>query len=414
MIASHRVSPGEVLEKRFRMVRLIARGGMGEVYEALDVVLGTRVALKTLRVEQASSPRALERFRQEASWRGKSGTPTCAGSSSCTSAARRSHRSSSPWTTSRADARREARARGPLARSCRARDRPAGRGRAHRRACRGCRPSRFEGPERHAGSGGGRGRAGGRHRLRDCPCAGRRRGPPGHLGWTRRDAACHGTGAAHRRCRDAGDGHLRARGAHVQLTTGQLPFAGDTPQEVALERARSPPPEPRRVAAQLSETWSQTTRWCLSTAPAQRPQSPEVVIQALLGERAVGGRWRRSVWAVAALVALAALSPVAWRWRHPGTIPPRPALGVLQAANLTGDTDLNWLSVAMPEAVTARASAHGGREAVAGIAGRGEANLDRRADAGPPGRRGVRLRATPAAHGVARYRVPARPELRAR
>ena len=86
-----------------------------------------------------------------------------------------------------------------------------------------------------------------------------------------------------------------------ELTTGQLPFAGDTPQEVASERARSPPPEPRRVAAELSNRWNQTTRWCLSTEPAQRPQSAELVIQALLGERAVGGRRMRSAWVVAAL-----------------------------------------------------------------------------------------------------------------
>src|SRR5215813_5676273 len=64
-VAGARIAPGALLEKRFRIVRLVAMGGMGEVYEALDTVLGTRVALKTLRVELASSPRAIDRFRQE-------------------------------------------------------------------------------------------------------------------------------------------------------------------------------------------------------------------------------------------------------------------------------------------------------------------------------------------------------------
>ena len=59
-VASHRVAPGDVLEKRFRIVRLIARGGMGEMYEALDVVLGTRVALKTLGGAGIESPGARE------------------------------------------------------------------------------------------------------------------------------------------------------------------------------------------------------------------------------------------------------------------------------------------------------------------------------------------------------------------
>src|SRR5579884_3912575 len=42
-----RFTPGDKLADRYRIVRLIARGGMGEVYEAEDEILGTRIALKT-------------------------------------------------------------------------------------------------------------------------------------------------------------------------------------------------------------------------------------------------------------------------------------------------------------------------------------------------------------------------------
>jgi Tol biopolymer transport system component/tRNA A-37 threonylcarbamoyl transferase component Bud32 len=44
-----RFAPSTVLARRFRVVRFISRGGMGEVYEAEDVALGERVALKAIR-----------------------------------------------------------------------------------------------------------------------------------------------------------------------------------------------------------------------------------------------------------------------------------------------------------------------------------------------------------------------------
>src|SRR5271169_664853 len=38
--------PGQLLEARFRIVREVARGGMGIVYEAFDETLDRRIALK--------------------------------------------------------------------------------------------------------------------------------------------------------------------------------------------------------------------------------------------------------------------------------------------------------------------------------------------------------------------------------
>ena len=49
----------------FRIVREIARGGMGIVYEARQVALNRRVALKVLPFAAALDPRSLARFRQE-------------------------------------------------------------------------------------------------------------------------------------------------------------------------------------------------------------------------------------------------------------------------------------------------------------------------------------------------------------
>ena len=56
---------GDLLCERFRVVRFIARGGMGELYEAEDLALGERVALKTIRPDVASDQRMDQRFRRE-------------------------------------------------------------------------------------------------------------------------------------------------------------------------------------------------------------------------------------------------------------------------------------------------------------------------------------------------------------
>lgn len=59
-----RFQPSELVLGRFRIIRPIGKGGMGEVYEAEDLQLGT-IALKTIRHGIASSSDAFERFRQE-------------------------------------------------------------------------------------------------------------------------------------------------------------------------------------------------------------------------------------------------------------------------------------------------------------------------------------------------------------
>jgi serine/threonine protein kinase len=58
---------GDVIADRYRIVRLMGRGGMGEVYEAQDLLLNERVALKTLRGDLAGDETLLLRFHQEIS-----------------------------------------------------------------------------------------------------------------------------------------------------------------------------------------------------------------------------------------------------------------------------------------------------------------------------------------------------------
>ncbi|MFB1293929.1 protein kinase [Mycobacterium sp. pW049] len=57
---------GVTLSGRYRLQRLIATGGMGQVWEGVDSRLGRRVAIKVLKAEYSTDSEFVERFRAEA------------------------------------------------------------------------------------------------------------------------------------------------------------------------------------------------------------------------------------------------------------------------------------------------------------------------------------------------------------
>jgi serine/threonine protein kinase len=57
--------PGEIVADRYRIRGLLGRGGMGEVYEVLDLSLSEHVALKTVRSTISDDPRAVARLKSE-------------------------------------------------------------------------------------------------------------------------------------------------------------------------------------------------------------------------------------------------------------------------------------------------------------------------------------------------------------
>src|SRR3984893_15464670 len=60
---------------KYKLVRVIGEGGMGRVYEAIDPVIGRRVAIKTISLNVVSDAETRSRFFREAQAAGRLSHP---------------------------------------------------------------------------------------------------------------------------------------------------------------------------------------------------------------------------------------------------------------------------------------------------------------------------------------------------
>jgi len=68
------LSTGEIIDGKYRTIRLIGEGGMGAVYEAENIRIHRKVAIKVLHAGVAETAEAVQRFEREAQAAGRIGS----------------------------------------------------------------------------------------------------------------------------------------------------------------------------------------------------------------------------------------------------------------------------------------------------------------------------------------------------
>jgi tRNA A-37 threonylcarbamoyl transferase component Bud32 len=317
-------TPGTRVAGRYLVVRFVAGGGMGEVYEAEDLLLQERVALKAVRRDVAHDPTTAERFRREIQLARRVTHPNVCRifevgfhegvaflSMEYLAGETLSERLDRKGRVTPAEA-------APLLRQL-----AAGLGAAHdagivHRDFKSHNVILVPTPrgERAVITDFGLARAvAGEERVAHAVTrAGDLVGTPAYMAPEQVD------GGAITPATD-----IYALGVVLyELLTGKLPFGGDTPLATAQMRVHEPPPSPRQHVADLDPRWEAAILRCLARAPDQRFATAAEVVDAVTDRplAAPGPRSRRVlVAAIAAAVVAAALAVATVRALH--RAPPR-------------------------------------------------------------------------------------------
>ena len=143
-----------------------------------------------------------------------------------------------------------------------------------------------------------------------------------------------------------------------ELVTGVPPFTGDSPAAVALKRLRESPPAPSAHRADLDSRWERAILRCLERLPGQRFASAGEFASALARRRVTD--WRRNLsigLAAAAALTLVFLGTRALRESPPETlgltaalaVAPRTSIAVLPFKGGGGGSDDAWLGTTLTE-----------------------------------------------------------------
>ncbi len=381
-------APNETVAERYRIVRLLAGGGMGEVYEAEDLLLRERLALKTIRRDAAHDDRMLERFKREIQLARKVTHPNV-----CRIFDVGFHRDTAFLTMELLAGETLDRRLRRTGRMTTAEAEPivaqlaAGLAAAHRAGVihRDFKSANVMLVEDAAGT-----RAVitdfGLARPTTAPAAdvtgnGGIVGSPSYMA----PEQVEGGTVTH-----AAD--LYALGVVMyEMVTGRLPFGGDSPLAIAVARLKSDPTPPRQLAPDLDPTWERVILRCLAVKPASRWTSAFDLVRALFPARAgetssevmYGARRPRRWWwfaAAAAPIAAVAVMFAAVHRPAPADAPTgKRSIAVLGFKNVSGRADAAWVSKALAEMLSTELAAGDKIRSVPGeniVRAKGELKLD--------------------------------------
>ena len=157
-----------------------------------------------------------------------------------------------------------------------------------------------------------------------------------------------------------------------EMVTGALPFVGETPLKMAIKRLHEPPPSPRVHVADVDPLWETTILRCLARRPEERFASAGEVVAALEGGRVEQDaphprqRWTGGVWSALALMVLATLaSGYAVYARYTASNAGISSIAVLPLRNNGNDPEQDYLADGISEALINRLSQVPGLKVVA-------------------------------------------------
>jgi eukaryotic-like serine/threonine-protein kinase len=158
-----------------------------------------------------------------------------------------------------------------------------------------------------------------------------------------------------------------------EMVTGALPFVGETPLKMAVKRLHEPPPSPRVHVPAVDPLWEATILRCLARRPEERFASAGEVVSALEGrhvEQAVAPqrrqRWTGVIWSALALMILASLiSGYVVYARYAAAHAGIRSIAVLPLRNSSNDPTQDYLSDGISEGLINRLSQLPGLKVVA-------------------------------------------------